>query len=63
MLELSRDELKLGYRTSCMTGIYGSGGILSAGTGDRAAIEARMKELQPDGGRNSFEYPTRRQHL
>lgn len=34
VLELSRDELKLGYRQPHpRQGIYGSGGILSAGTG------------------------------
>ena len=47
VLELSRDELKLGYRTSCIPdrGYTVLEASFQLESGDRAAIEARMKEL------------------
>ena len=55
VLELSVDELELGYRTSFLSpGLYGAGGILSAGTEGPGSREAQMRTAARRRGRNSL---------
>ncbi|MFQ9701725.1 MAG: FAD-binding protein [Enterocloster clostridioformis] len=56
VLELSRDELELGYRTSCIPdrGYTVLEASFHLEPGERAAIEARMKELAARRRRNSL---------